>query len=99
MGDTRREDIGTKIIVNIGTSAETMFEAKINYQKPSGVIGSWTATIGTDVNTITYTTISGDLDDIGVWLIQGVIEYPDGTWSTTQGSFFVDNIIGGKNGQ
>lgn len=45
---------------------------KIFYKKPSGAIGSWTATmVGNDQ--ITYVTLSGDIDLPGVWVLQGYV--------------------------
>ena len=48
---------------------------KLNYQKPSGTTGSWTATLSTQY--AQYQTVSGDLDESGIWYIQP--ELTDGT--------------------
>lgn len=43
--------------------------AQINYTKPGGTTGSWTAT--TNGQNIEYEIQNGDLDESGVWLFQG----------------------------
>ena len=46
---------------------------QIRYQKPDGTTGCWDATIcPTDDTMMYYDTQIGDLDQAGVWLIQGV---------------------------
>lgn len=47
----------------------------IKFRRPDGTVGCWIATqcIG-DVNCMTYTTVHGDLDIPGEWLIQAVAE-------------------------
>lgn len=47
----------------------------IKYRKPNGTLGRWLASICPgDVNCLTYTTLIGDLDIPGDWLIQGYVE-------------------------
>lgn len=45
----------------------------IEYRKPDGTIGCWIAALcADDDNCMTYTTVIGDLDIPGEWLIQAV---------------------------
>lgn len=50
-------------------------------------------TDGTD-GILTYTTIDGDLDEIGNWKLQAVVELPTGKWSSDITGFKVyDNLL------
>ena len=41
----------------------------INYKKPSGVVGEWTAVVsGTK---LTYEVAEGDINQAGIWRLQG----------------------------
>lgn len=46
-------------------------ETKILYRKPSGITGSWNATVnGTD---LTYNLVDGDIDERGMWQFQSYV--------------------------
>ena len=81
-------DIGTIIRLRITNKDLTNgVNPRIYYKSPSGIQGSWVATIEdtnlpsgdivTDV--LQYIFNSGDLSESGVWQIQGYIELP--AWS------------------
>lgn len=71
-----KNDIGTKIRVNVGESIVTAVVKKILYKKPSGITGEWIAILEGS-NYMYYITLPNDLNEIGEWLIQAYIELPD----------------------
>ena len=62
-------DIGTDIILNAGSSLTGESTLQIKYQKPSGDSGVWEADVY-NTNYAKYTTISGDLNEAGTWLLR-----------------------------
>ena len=67
-------DVGRKLRLNAGENITTASLAQISYKKPSGVTGTWAATIE-DLTYASYTTIStNDLDETGNWEIQLYVE-------------------------
>ena len=59
----------------------------IKYRKPDGTVGCWTTALcAGDDNCMNYTTIIGDLDQPGEWIIQAVAEDAGvalhGTWTS-----------------
>lgn len=89
-------DIGTILeatIKNINTVVDisTATTKSILLQKPSGAVltkaGNFT-TDGTD-GKLDYTTISGDLDESGVWQIQSHVINAVGDWHSDIKSFSV----------
>ena len=80
MSKTYVGDTGTVITLDCGTSVATATVRKINYTKPSGVTGSWTAAAsGTDAIAYTTTT-AADLDLAGIWKLQAEITTSGGKW-------------------
>ena len=71
-------DIGTLIDLDTGEDISSATVQRIKYRKPSGATGYWVGVIGTDTTSVEYTTIDGDLDEIGTWTTQVYIEMP--TW-------------------
>lgn len=68
-------DVGTVITIDMQEDISNATVTEIEYKKPSGTCGTWTATIeGTD--SIKYTTVSGDLDEAGDWELQPYIDLP-----------------------
>mgnify|MGYP006278934829 CR=1 FL=1 len=55
---------------NINLSAVGATDLAIKYKKPSGATGSWVATI-TSTTKLTYNFANTDLDEIGLWEVQG----------------------------
>ncbi len=69
-------DIGTKIILDCKTDVTLSSVRQIVVRKPSGVRVTLDADLeGTD--SIQYTTVAGDLDEVGNWRLQAYIEMPN----------------------
>jgi hypothetical protein len=70
--------IGAKIILETGDDALTLAAAtalKINYRRPSGTTGSWTATL--EGTALAYTTTAiADLSEAGAYRLQAYGEGP-----------------------
>ena len=85
--EIRMEDIGTKfkITVKDGSSVVDISGAttkQLIFKKPGGTKLTKTAvffTDGTD-GIITYDTLSGDLDEDGMWKVQGYVVLSSGTY-------------------
>ena len=90
------DDIGTILEVtlkNINTPVDisSATTREILLRKPSGALLTRTGVLvtdGTDAK-MKYTTISGDLDEDGVWEIQGHIISPLGDWHSDIKEFSV----------
>lgn len=68
-------DIGTKIILDCEDDVSLSSVRKILVRKPTGTKVEWVAALeGT--NSIQYTTLAGDLDEVGRWRLQAYIEMP-----------------------
>lgn len=57
------------IQMDTDVDVSTATSSKINYTKPGGTTGSWTASV--NGQNIEYEVQPGDLDETGVWLFQG----------------------------
>jgi hypothetical protein len=74
-------DVGTVITIDVaGTDLSGATDILIYYRKPSGETGSWTGTL--DVDVITYTTVTGDIDEDGVWFLQATFTLASWTGSS-----------------
>lgn len=78
-------DIGTDIEVTVrdGASAVDISAATakyLNFYKPSGGSVAKSATLSSDGTNgkMKYTTVSGDLDEVGIWKLQAYLEL--GAW-------------------
>lgn len=71
-------DIGTKIEVNTYIDLTTATVMQLKIKKPDGTIMTKTATIPVGLTAadgkIVYTTIAGDFDQAGLYLVQPYIE-------------------------
>lgn len=68
-------DVGTKIILDCGVDISLSSARSIIVRKPSGLSTTWVSVLeGT--NSIQYTTLAGDLDEVGRWKLQAYIEMP-----------------------
>jgi hypothetical protein len=65
--------IGVEFRIDTGydLAGDTLLQLKL--RKPSGEEVNWTAT-AYDTTTLTYTTVSGDLDEAGTWTYQSYVE-------------------------
>ena len=84
-----KDNVGVKIYVDVESDISTQTVLEINYKKPSGASGTWTATLGTtqvivkgttlEANTyIYYVTQAGDIDEAGDWNVQSYVELSGG---------------------
>jgi len=71
-----KNDIGTAIILDTTEDIQAQTELKILYQKPSGVEGYWDGSV-VETTKVRYVTISGDLDESGLWYLQVYLAIPD----------------------
>ena len=71
-------DIGTLIRVDVGSDITGATVHEIKYIKPDGTTDSWDATVSTQY--LQYTTVDGDLDQVGEWKIQALVTTASGTW-------------------
>jgi len=94
-------DIGTIFRLTITDTAGTAIDVStasvkyINFQDPSGVRMQKTAafyTDGTD-GKIQYTSVSGDIDSVGTWQIQGYVETSLGKFWTEKDTFKVYSTL------
>jgi len=65
------------------------------FKKPSGTVLTKTAVFTGDGSDglIQYTSIEADLDEAGIWYMQGRVTLPGGKWSTEKAGFTVGAII------
>ncbi len=99
--EVHKDDIGTVIVVTVKDGATVVdisgaTTKNIKLKKPvsSTVLTKAAAftTDGTD-GKIQYTSIAGDLDEIGVYNVQAYIILPSGTWSSSVEEMSVfDNV-------
>lgn len=90
-------DIGTIFRLTITDTAGTAIDVStasvkyIYFQDPSGNKVKKTATFTTDGTDgiIQYTTIAGDIDEEGVWQVQGYVETSLGKFFTEKAAFRV----------
>lgn len=84
-------DIGTLIKVDVGSDVTGATVHKIKFIKPDGTTDEWDATVSTQY--LQYTTVDGDLDQIGEWVVQALITTVSGTWHGEITRFEVLNPI------
>lgn len=93
----RYGDVGVRFDVTITDNytdlpldLTTATAAHIYLRKPSGEVLDETATVtDADAGVISYTTVSGDLDELGEWEIQGRVWFGTDTYGTDPVSFAV----------
>lgn len=83
------DDCGTVVPVNGATTQEILFK------KPDGTVVTKTSVFTTDGTDgkIEYVTISGDLDQLGLWQLMGHVILPSGDWHSAIGSFQVEDVF------
>jgi len=96
----KKNDIGTvfQILIYKNGAARPIDAGTgltIYFRKPDASILEKTATFTTDGTDgkMQYTTVAGDLDQSGLWGIQGKYTIGGSTWRTDWGDFPVDEII------
>jgi hypothetical protein len=78
MGRIYQNDVGKELRVQVGTDVSVATLKAYKIKKPGGTEVTWTATeYGTDTThkTLTYTTVAGDLDEVGEYLLQAYCEW------------------------
>lgn len=96
-------DIGTIFLATITDENNAVVDVSLAstkqlwFKKPDTTVTKKTAsftTNGTD-GKLQYTTIAGDLDNAGVWEIQGYVVLAAGTWHTSRLTVQVQpNVVG-----
>jgi len=94
-------DVGTVFRLSIVDTAGTAIDVStatvkyINFQDPSGVKTQKTAAFYTDGSDgiIQYTTVDGDIDEVGTWMVQGYVETSLGKFWTEKDSFKVYSTL------
>jgi len=69
-------DVGTVIRVDMGADISAATDVVLNVLKPDGTEDEWTADVDVvDSEDIIYTTVEGDLDQVGEYLIQPALTF------------------------
>ena len=101
VGEIRLGDIGTEFLITLKDQDSTVIDIssadtlQVIFKKPSCELLTKTATLKTDGTDgkMYYNSISGDLDEAGVWKIQGSVVFGGSSWKTDITTFRVyDNI-------
>lgn len=83
----------TDIVLDVGVSASVITGAYIDYVKPDGSDGFWTASPVPDSTTILYPAAAGEIDQKGKWTLQAFIETTDGDRHGEPVEMFVERVI------
>lgn len=70
-------DIGTKIKLDAQEDITTATLAQIRYRTPSGKTGLWVGAVE-DTTFVTFITVDGTLNEVGMWKVQIYVELLDG---------------------
>jgi hypothetical protein len=91
-------DIGTRFLITVKDDDEFVDISNASYRqlsfrKPSDTVVVKIASVFNDGSAVSgvmyYDTIGGDLDEVGIWKMQGKIALPSGTYYTDIYSFKV----------
>jgi hypothetical protein len=94
-GEIHKDDIGIRFLVTVldeNGDAKDISSATTKqfiFQKPSGELLTASASFvngGTD-GQLSYTSVSGDLDEIGLWRLQVYVVYTGGSKKSDVGNF------------
>lgn len=99
-GQLRKGDVGSVIRVSVKENllpfdAQSSTVKTLKLKKPDGTVLSKTAvaeTNGAD-GVFLYTTVAGDLDQIGPWTGQLYFEFSGGKWHTEPFNFGVGEVL------
>lgn len=77
-------DVGTEILVDVGSPVDTATTLKFYVKKPSGKEIEWEAELGPvnaqgQYTTMRYVVQPGDWDEPGFWILQAYVVLP--SWS------------------
>ncbi|HXH05869.1 MAG TPA: hypothetical protein VNI83_04690 [Vicinamibacterales bacterium] len=94
--EVRLGDTGTKLRVALldgetPVDLSALVVGKLKLRKPDGTVIERVATVVPPPSSgvLEYTTIAGDLDQVGQWEIQAYIEVGTGQWHSTREIFVV----------
>ena len=82
-------EAGTDLLLDTGILIGSATEYHIDYMKPSGVNGSWSASLYSSYSLLAaaigtyflkHTFVTTDLSESGLWRFQAYIGAVDGTW-------------------
>jgi hypothetical protein len=91
LGDIGFRLIATFVEDGVDVNISTATAKSIVLRSPAGIISTHSATFLTDGTDgiVYYATVSGDLDEVGIWKIQGIISIGGGTYHSNITSFKV----------
>ena len=70
-------ELRIRLTLDVNITGATLVQ--IHYRKPSGLIGTWTATVESASGGIIYYDVqSGDLDEAGTWMFWGYVIFESG---------------------
>ncbi len=81
---TLKDDAGAVDLTGL-TSAQFYFKKPSTTVVTKAAVADPTPTTGI----LRYTTIAGDLDEVGCWQLQAKVVFPGGTWKSDIGTFHV----------
>jgi hypothetical protein len=91
-------DIGTRFLITVKENDEPIdvtysTNRQLFFKKPSDTVISKTALVFNDGSASSgimyYDTVANDLDEVGIWKLQGRLELASGTYSTNIYTFKV----------
>jgi len=89
-------DVGTVLRVTVvenrtAVDISTALTKTIHLRSPADVVKSFTANFTTDGvdGQLEYTVVADDLDELGVWRIQGRVTFAGALWGSEVGTFKV----------
>ncbi len=79
MNEIYENDFGTQLILNCKIPVAGATSLGILATRPDGTQVLWTAT-ASGPQAVTYTTQSGDINQVGTWELQAVVGMSNGEW-------------------
>jgi hypothetical protein len=79
MGQIFKNQTKLRIRLTLGVSVLNASRTQIQYRKPSGPVGAWTAVVESISNGVIYYDLEeGDLDETGIWMFWGYVIFASG---------------------
>jgi len=87
-----QNDVGTEILVDVGSDVSQATVRRFYVKKPSGEQVTWTASLGAvgvdgEIRTLRYITIENDWNEVGFYTLQAYVEMPGGKWRGDSAKF------------
>jgi hypothetical protein len=70
-----KDDVGVLFKVNTLANLTTATKVELHVKKPSGTEVKWVGATTTDWRIIQYTSVTGDLDEVGDYLMYAYVEF------------------------